>query len=809
MFRNHLKIAFRNLVRNKVFSFINVVGLATGLSICLLIMLYIFDEVGYDKHHKQADNLYRIAFVAGNGDTWTAAAAPVAWSVKADLPEVEQATRLLKLPNVDKLQVSYTTENNERKSFFETNGYYVDSTFFELFTYDFVYGATNALNQPNSLVISATLSKKLFGKENPIGKPVTLGLPFGESTYNVQGVFRDNKNKSHIPASFFMSMRNSDFGDWVSTQSNWAMQNIFYTYVRLKPGMDEKSFERKLDAYYQQRAYADLKAQGLSKHLFIQPVKDIYLHSNSGYEVAPNGNIKYLYILGSIAAFILFIACINFMNLSTARSSKRAKEVGVRKVIGAEKSSLVLQFLGESFMLCLMALVLALLLTTLLLPLFNQLTQKELHLSNQRELILALSGLTIGTGLLAGLYPAFYLSSFKPVSVLKGKILNSFSATAIRKGLVVFQFTVSVVLILGAIVIGRQLHYMKNQPLGFNKQQQIVLPMPNKQVAKNYTVLKNELLKNRHIKTVTSGSTYPGIQNITDLLFYGEGKTNHEQVDIHLASIEDDYFETFGLQLLHGRTFYKNSEADSASLIFNETAVKDLGYKPAEAIGKKVHYDFMGVHYTRQIVGVVKDFHFESLHYPIRPFGFGITGFFGNKYTYAVVNAQSGNYASLLADMEKTWSRINPGTPFEYSFLDKDFQRNYEKEQRTSTIVIYFTCMAIFIACLGLFGLAAFSAEQRTREIGVRKVLGASVSRITLLLTKDFIGLVLIGICIASPIAWFGMTKWLQNFHYRIEISWWMFVAAGCGAIVIALLTVSVQAIKAAIANPVKALRSE
>jgi putative ABC transport system permease protein len=808
MFRNHLKIAFRNLVRNKVFSFINIVGLATGLSICLLIMLYIFDEVGYDKHHTHAGSLYRIASVAGSGETWAAAAAPVAWSVKTDFPEVEEVTRLLKLPGADKLQIKYTSDNNTR-SFFETNGYYADSTFFQLFTYDFSYGASTALNQPNSLVISETLSKKLFGKENPIGKPVTLGLPFGEFTYNVQGVFRDNKNKSHIVASFFMSMRNNDFGNWVTAQTNWSTQNIFHTYIQLKQGVNPKSFERKLDNYFQQRAGADLKDRGITKHLFIQPVKDIYLHSAIGNELASNGNIKYLYILGSIAAFILLIACINFMNLSTARSSKRAKEVGVRKVIGAEKSALVAQFLGESFMMCLMALALALLLTTLLLPLFNRLTQKELHITNQPELLLALAAMTICTGLLSGLYPAFYLSSFKPVSVLKGKIRNSFSATAIRKGLVVFQFTVSVALILGALVIGKQLHFLKNQPLGFNKQQQIILPMPNKLVAKNYTVLKNELLKNRNIKTVTSGSAYPGIQNINDMNFYREGKTMSDGVDIHMATIEDDYFETLGLQVLHGRTFYKNSNADSMGIIVNETALKELGYKPDEAVGKKLYYDWQGRHYTMQITGVVKDFNYESLHNPIRPFGFSISNFFANKYNYAVVSAHTGSYASLLANMEKAWNKINPGTPFEYSFLDKDFQRNYEKEQRTSTIVIYFTCMAIFIACLGLFGLAAFSAEQRTKEIGVRKVLGASVSRITLLLTKDFIGLVVISICIASPIAWFGMTRWLENFAYKINISWWMFVAAGCSAIVIALFTVSIQAIKAAIGNPVKALRSE
>jgi putative ABC transport system permease protein len=455
----------------------------------------------------------------------------------------------------------------------------------------------------------------------------------------------------------------------------------------------------------------------------------------------------------------------------------------------------------------LLALIIALILASLVLPVFNNLTQKNLALFDQPKMYLWIAALTLFTGVLSGLYPAFYLSSFKPITVLKGKLLNNFSATTIRKGLVVFQFTISICLVLGAFVIVSQLNFLNTQQMGFNKDQQIVFPIQDQNAMKNYAVLKDELLKSSDIKSVTSGSTYPGIANVEDLLFYADGKTMSDQVDVHLATVENDYFKTLGFTILAGRGFSKEFTADSNSIVLNETALKDLGYNIKTAIGKKINSDFHGVHTTMYIVGVVKDFNFESLYNPIKPFGF--TTSIGNKYSYVITNVRTTNYAGLLKTMESSWNKINPDVPFVYSFLDNDFQKNYAKDQRTSNIVSYFTFIAIFIACLGLFGLSAFSAEQRTREIGIRKVLGASVVNITNLLSKDFVKLVLIAIVIASPLSWWFMNKWLQDFAYRIQISWWMFAVAGMIAIFIALLTVSFQAIKAAIANPVKSLRTE
>jgi len=811
MFKSYFTIAIRNLSRNKAFSFINIFGLAVGLATCLLIMLYIFDELSYDRQHTKGDHIYRIASVGGKqNDRWAGAPGPLGWTARKELSEVEEVTRLLTFPDIKTMLLRYEGDATPRQ-FFESNGYYVDSSFFTIFTYDFLYGkAATALNQPNSMVVSEQLALKFFGRANPLGKVMVITTPFGKMNYTIAGVFDDSRNKSHIPGNFFLSLRNMDMGKWAEQQTNWATNNIFYTYVLLKDKTDPLLFEKHLQRFFARHAAPDLKAMGVSKTLFLQPVKNIYLHSAIGGEIAANGNITYLYILTSIAAFILLIACINFMNLSTARSEKRGKEVGVRKVIGAQRGSLIRQFLGESFIMCLLALIGAIVLVIAFLPSFNNLTHKYLRPADQPSLIVWIIGLTLGTGLLAGLYPALYLSAFKPISVLKGKIINSFSAKAIRKGLVVFQFSISICLVLGALVIWQQLSFVKDQDLGFNKDQQVILPLElgfdNSEA--NYTALKNELLQDPHITSVTCGSSYPGITNIEDMLFYPDGKTANDNVDIALSAIDHDYLKNLGFILASGRGFSASPHRDSASIILNEKAVNGLGYTLDNAVGKNIHFDFKHQLYTFRIIGVVKDFNFESLHSNIKPFAF-TSGAFADKYSYLIASFKTTDYKALVASLGNIWYKINPNTPFEYSFLDQDFQNNYKKEELASQIVVYFTAIAIFIACLGLFGLTAFSAEQRVKEIGVRKVLGASVKDVTILLSKDFVKLVGLAILIASPVGWFIMSKWLQGFAYRTPIHWWIFALAGSGAVIIALVTVSFQAIKAALANPVRSLRAE
>ena len=807
MWRNYLIIALRNLRRNKVFSLINILGLAAGLTTCLLIMVYVLDEASYDRQFADLDRLYRITLKAGNID-WAAAPAPLSGALKAEMPEVEQSTRLLKLSSMTNVIVSYQ-QGREDRHFRETNAYYVDSTFFRVLSYPFSYGSpVTALDRPNTVVISATLAGKLFGNEDPVGREIKLDGGAGQTAYTVSGVFQDQGLRTHIPSNLFMSMNSTDVA-WVRQETNWGMQNIFHTYIKLRPGVDPVAFEKKLTPFFYQHGGEDLKVLGIAKNLVLQPVKDIYLHSSLGNEIGANGNIRTLYILVSIAVFILIIACINFMNMSTARSEHRAREVGVRKVMGAMQGALIRQFLSESFLLCLLSLFVAMGLTGVLLPVFDAFTGKDLHPWQEPRLIGVIVALTLFAGLLSGFYPAFYLSSFKPVAVLKGKLVHHFSAALLRKSLVVFQFTISIGLILGAIVIGRQMTLFKEQDLGFDKDRQIVLPLQTKQSVANYDALHDELKNSAYIKSVTSASSYPGIPSMFDMPFYAPGRSGKDFVDLWTYNTNKEYLQTLGIGLLAGRMLEPEWKADSDALVLNTTAVRQFGFTTAGAVGKKISFQWQGAAHFMRIVGIVRDFNFESLHNPIKALGFSTLDFFGNRYSYAIAKIQTADLAPAITHIRETWNKLNPGTPFTYSFIDQDFARNYEKEQRTSTLVMYFTGIAILIACLGLFGLTAFAAEQRIKEIGIRKVLGASVFNVTFLLSRDLIRLVGIAILIASPLAAFVMDRWLNNFTYRIHLSWWMFLVAAAGATLTAVITVSFQAIKAARANPIRNLRSE
>ncbi|NAS31875.1 FtsX-like permease family protein [Flavobacteriaceae bacterium R38] len=806
MIKNYFKIAWRNLMKNKFFSFINIFGLAVGLTTCFLLMLYVFNETTYDKHHSDVDQIYRVALEVNN-QRWASGPAPLAQGLKSDLAEVEEVARILDFPTTDKFLLK--NENNDR-SFYESNGYYADSTFFKIFTYDFVYGdKKTALNTPNSIVISEAIAQKMFGEENPVNKLITVEIPYGEYEYTIKGVFKNEKNKSHIDANFFLSMRNDDLGLWVEQQTNWNTNNLFYTYVKLKEKSNVSAFKQKLPAFLEKNASADFQAVNISKKLFIQPVKDIYLKSDIENELSSTGGATYLYIFGSIAAFLLLIACINFMNLSTANSEKRAKEVGVQKVMGASKKSLMFQYLGESLIIAFLALFLALLLIYLFLPVFNAFAQKELSFFESPQLIFWMITLTVITGLISGLYPAFYLSSFKITTVIKGKLTNNFSAKFIRKGLVVFQFATSVCLILMTVVMLKQLNFIKNQDLGFKKEQQLVLPIRNPEVVNNYSAFKNEILKNPNVISMTAGSTYPGFDLVQDTFFYAEGKTMEDKVLMYYAQVYEDYIQTLDYELLYGRLLSDNPDTDKNAMVLNETAIRHFGYNPESAVGRKIFYENGEQRLYADIVGVIKDFNFKSLHEEIEPYA--LTKFNGDQPNYFILNIQGDNFkdSNILAEVENVWGKINPDTPFQYSFLDQDFQRNYEREQRTSDIIVCFTLIAIFIACLGLLGLASFTTEQRRKEVGVRRVLGSSVLEITTLLSKDFIKLILIAIVVAAPVSYYLGNRWLQDFAYHIDINWWLFASTSFIALLIALLTISFQVIKASITNPVESLRTE
>lgn len=804
MFKNYIKIAWRNLLKNKTFSFINIFGLSIGLATCLLLTLYIMDEISYDKHHIDGDKIYRIV-MESSGTQLSTTSAPMAQKLKDEFPEIEETARLLKFPNIDKFLLK---EEGKNKQIYETKGYYVDSTFFEILTYDFKYGdETTALNQPNTVVLSEKVATKLFGDINPINKSIDIEIPYAKTKYTVTGVYRNKKFKSHIHANLLLSMKNTDVGGWVDAQEGLLGNNLFHTYIKIKKESNIIGVEQKLPAFTEKYLGAELAKLSVERNYFTQPIKDIYLKSNMMWEIETNGNMMYIYIFSAIAVFLLLIACINFMNLSTARSEKRAKEVGMRKVLGAKREALVFQFLGESLLLCILALSLSIVLVLLFLPFFNSILQKELSLFQYPEIIFWIVGLALFTGLLSGLYPAFYLSSFTPITTLKGKITNTFSASAIRKGLVVFQFIVSVSLILVSGVIWQQMKFLKERDLGFQKQQQLIIPYRNPKVAANHIVFKNEILKNPNIVSVTAGDSYPGLQIISDNSFYPEGKTIEDNVWTRYGQVHDDYLKTLQYELISGRTFSRNRESDSTSIIFNETAISKLGYKVEEAVGRNVYFELEGQKRALTIIGVIKDFNFKSLHEPIAPYAIRSMG--NNQANYFIATLTNENYESTIAELKIMWERINPDTPFEYSFLDQDFDKNYAVETQTSTVISGFMIIAIFIACIGLFGLASFTTEQRRKEVGIRRVLGASVMSITTMHLKDFLKLVIIAMVIASPLAYYMGNRWLQNFAYQVDIGWQLFVLVTLVAICIALITVGSQVIKAAITNPIKSLRTE
>jgi putative ABC transport system permease protein len=816
MIKNYLKIAWRNLMKNKVFSLINIVGLSTGLACCMLISLYILNETSYDRYQKNADNIYQVGTeFRGVGDIKKLPNTPAAMGeiMKSVFPEIQQTTRLVRLFGEDKTLLQYTPPNNAVKSFYETKGYLADSTFFRMFTYNFIAGdPSTALSNPNSVVLSEEIAKKIFGNQPALHKIIHISSSTnGDHDFEVTGVFKPINKPSHIDGRFFLSTMGGDVAQMIrNAGTNLANNNMYYTYLLLAPGADPKKLEAQFPAFIDKYAGKELKAVGFQKVQYLVSLKDIHLHSGSDADVTPSGSVTYLYILASIALFTLLIACINFMNLATARSSKRSSEVGIRKVLGAEKKLLITQFLGESVMMSLIAFVFAIVFTELLIPAFNSVSGKNLSLNfSNITIVVAFLLLSILTGLLAGSYPAFYLSSFKPAKVLKGKFSNSLAAVSLRKGLVIFQFVISVVLIVASVVISQQMAYLRSADLGFDQERQIVIPLRSANAKKIYSSFRDELLKQSTISNVGASAFYPGITNYSDIILYKQGESMQQGKDVRMNYVDTRFLQTLHITPVAGRLFSDDFRSDtSKAIILNEKAIKELGFASTqESIGKKLFFDFQGKNYDFDIVGVVKDFHYEDLHLPITPYAFQLS--LQPQYNYMIVHAKAGDINNILASVKNSWHNLNPSEPFEYNFLDEDFQKNYDAENRLSAIVGYFTAIAILISCLGLLGLAIFSAEQRTKEIGVRKVLGASVSSIVALLSKDFLKLVALAVLIASPLAWFAMNKWLQSFAYRIHINWTVFAITALAALLIALITISFQAIKAAIANPVKSLRSE
>ncbi len=801
MFKNYFKTAWRNIRKNKLFSAINILGLSIGIATCFIIMLYVQDELSYDRFNVKAERTYRVAFKANmNGGKILEGNVmpPVAAALKNDYPEVEEATRL-NLNGDTKI-----TYNN--KTFKESKLVIVDSNFFSVFTLPFIQGdAKTALMEPHTIVLTKDMVHKYFNTEDPIGKL----LKIDNELFKVTGVIDNIPANCHFHFDFFVSLSNLPY----ARDPSWLSSGMF-TYIVLKKGYDYKKLEAKfpnmvekyMGPQIQQQmglSLAQFRTKGNELGFILQPLTSIHLYSDTNFELEPGGNASYVYIFGGIAIFMLIVACINFINLSTASASKRAKEVGVRKVAGSGKLQLISQFLSESMLITLFALIIALALVQVALPAFNTISGKQL--SFDVKPILAFIALGLLVGIIAGIYPAFYLSSFKPIAVLKGKLTGNNKSFGLRSSLVVFQFFISVGLIISTIVVYQQMKFIQNKKLGYDKEQ--ILTLPNSYVlGKNEQVYKQQMLKDPRIVNATASYYKPaGPTNNNNAMAYPEGHDDQamKTVEYH---IDEQYIPTLGMQMAAGRNFSPAFATDSLGMIINESAEKAFGWGTMNAIGKtviRVNSD-KGTNVPFHVVGVVKDFNFKSLHEPITPLLMTLEPEGG-----LIFKIKTTDVSGLLSTMKKQWNAFNTDEPFTYSFMDDLFNKTYSAEQKTGTILNIFSVLIIFVACLGLFGLATYTAEQRTKEIGIRKVLGASVTQVTQMLSKEFLKLVLIASLIAFPAAWWAMNKWLQSFAYRINISWWVFVVAGVSALLIALITVSFQAIKAAIANPVKSLRTE
>jgi len=809
MFKNYIKTAFRSLYKNKGFTAINILGLALGLTTCLLIVLYVVDELSYDHYNVNHERIYRVNEDLKLGDNkvdYAVCMPPLAKTLKAEYPYVIEAARI---------KAAGTTHVKKGDlSIVENHIAFTDASIFSVFTLPMISGnPKTALTEPNTVVITETTAKKYFNTTDAVGKVIVFN---DKENFKVTGVIKDVPKQSHFNFDFFVSLES--FPD---SRSNEWLRSDYNTYVLLK----DKSYANQLNAAFPaflqkfsgsqmqselNMSYDQFEKNGSYFRLNLIALNDIHLKSNRSGELGPNGTTQYVYIFSAIALFILLIACVNFMNLSTARSANRAREVGVRKVLGSSRQHLIFQFLAESVIVTLFATIIAVLAAAVLLPAFNQIAGKDIVLTAQSLKWLAPSvfAIVIIVGTLAGSYPAFFLSGFQPIAVLKGKLSAGFKGSFLRSFLVVFQFSISILLIVGTLVIYNQLNFIQTKNLGYNRNQVLIVQNLG-ELGNQAGVFKQELSRLPGVSNSTMTGFLPTSNWKNTRIFFKDATLNQKQsLFPQTWEVDADWIPTLDMKIVQGRNFSKNVSTDSSAIVINEAAAKFLGYKNAinqqlyQSLGGKTEISNTVIYH---VIGVVKDFHFNSLREKIEPVILKL----GQNNGALSIRLNASNLPVLMAQIKAKWAVLSPNVQINYSFMDQDFDATYRSEQRIGKIFIIFTTLAIVIACLGLFGLAAYAAEQRTKEIGIRKVLGADVSAIVAMLSKDFVKLVLLSIIIASPLAWYLMNKWLQDFAYRINIHWWVIAIAGAGALAIAIITISFQSFKAALTNPVNSLKDQ
>ena len=790
MFKNLIKVAIRNIAKEKIYSIINVMGLTIGISCSLFLALYIMDELSYDSFHTKKDNIFRVVThfeEPDNSFSWPNAQIPLAQELQENYTEVKYATRLFNTGR------ELFVNNEKDRRFYETEFMYADSSIFDVFTYQFIAGEpASSLNRPNTLVLTKSMAFKYFDEEAPIGK----SLQNGSETYQVTAIIEDLPHNSHI-----------DFGGLISRTSlddeigNWGSWGVA-TYLLLKDEVDYKQFE---SSFYQNINESYIKPIfeqfGINIQYELQPLESIHLYSNLSGETEGGGDISYIYIFSAVAFFMLLIASINYMNLATARAARRAKEVGIRKTVGSTKSQIIRQFLTESTVLSFLAFLLSLMIILLLLPGFNQLSGKEIGYSYllQPQVIAVLFLIMLLIGLAGGSYPAFFLSAFKPVDVLKGQKGSSSGSAGLRKILVVAQFTISITMVISTWIVYDQLTYIQSKDLGFDKDQTVTVMMVEEETRNQYEVLRNELQSRPEIIDVANSSAKPGDgigKNI--MLVETEDQGNIEKgVDVYYANY--DFAELIGFELVEGRNFNRSFATDTAAVLVNESMVARMGWD--EPIGKSfmTGQDFTDRH---EVVGVVKDYHQNSLYSQIEPLAI----FFSENNSQLHIKLDGKNVSNGLVFLESIWGEINPGKPMEYTFLDEDFDEQYTADVKRGQVFTIFSGLTVLIACLGLLGLAAYTTQQRKKEIGIRKVIGANVAGIVLLIYKDFFLLIVISVLLAFPISYYFMNNWLTGFAYQTEMKAITFLTAAVLTIVITIATVGFHTVRAAIANPVSSL---
>lgn len=807
MIKNYFKTAFRNLLRYKGFSLINILSLTIGVIGCLTIGLFVWDEWQYDKKIPGGESIFRIYEERkdNNATSYAAVTAPAYATFLKQYPEVNAATRILMSGDKFLMEVG-------EKKVYEEKGIYVDSNFFRLFQLKFIKGDPNtALTTAGSIVISEELAEKYFGNQDPVNKTIKID----KDTLTVKGVMAALPDHFHLDFHYLMSL--SSAGIPKERMDNWTWHQ-FYTYVKLNPGANAQQLQDKLQAHIKKVVIPTFTQVGSTSLPYLQKLKDIHLQSaDFVYDNAVRGNASYVKALAIIALFVLAIACFNFINLATARSFRRAKEIGVRKVVGADRKQLIFQFILETVLLSVFAVLIAAIATFFIVPSLNAFTGKSIEFNPFTNPVLALLIVTgsVVIGILAGLYPAFILSGFQPIKVLKNMKLSGGSVPWLRQGLIVVQFALSTLLIVSAVIVYRQTNFLNNTDIGFNKEQVLFFQLRDSLAAnpKTLETFKSELKRSTGIVSITSGYGLPGDQ------YAGDGisiptKEGEKEYSANVFIGDHDYVKTLGLRIIAGRDFSKDMATDvKQAFIINETAVKELGLgSPEKAIGHPMSWnewvpaDTMNKVKRGKVIGVVQDYHYKSLHEKLSS---SVIQLYPQVVFKVAIKLKTGDIQNTIAYINDVWNKFSPGYPLDYKFMDESYGKMYVGEEKLASLLWIFTIMAIVVGCMGLFGLSAFSAEQRTKEIGIRKVLGAGMLDIMGLLSKTFVVLIIIASLIAFPIAWWAMNKWLEDFPYRVNISWWIFGIAALAALVIALITVSFQSIKAATANPVKSLRTE